>query len=327
MTKMHLRSYWYILCKSSSITHKLTRYDFMDTPIVLFRDRLGVCHSFLDFCPHRGVPLSMGKLINDQIICAYHGWRFASDGSCLEIPSLQKPHGACLQPVYLLEKDGFIFARLSEDDNQELPSLTLQGYRRFYWEKNVQGDLIDMLENFLDATHTPYIHNTLIRSSKAPKMINATLNRSGEAVKIIYQDEEGQEGLISKLFEKTRTHSEAIFMMPGNAEINYYDQSVLSLKIKICLTLNRGKQYKTHIFFYLKDNFFSRIKYYLAYPFFYLALKQDLRILKAQFQNKSRHNTPYIVNHKSDIIRVHLHDLIINRDFSKEVWRAFKLYV
>jgi phenylpropionate dioxygenase-like ring-hydroxylating dioxygenase large terminal subunit len=300
----------------------------MDTSIVLFRDRLGICHSFLDFCPHRGVPLSMGKLINDQIICAYHGWRFASDGSCLEIPALKKPYSACLKPINLLEKDGLIFARLSGDDNQELPSLTLQGYRRFYWERNVQGDLIDMLENLLDATHTPYIHNTLIRSSKTPKMINAMLNRSGEGVKIIYRDEEGQEGLISKLFEKTRTHSEAIFVMPGNAEINYYDQNGLSLKIKICLTLNRGKQYKAHIFFYLRDNFFSTIKYYLGYLFFDLALKQDLRVLKAQFENKSKCNdTSYVVNPESDLIRLHLHDLIINRDFSKEVARSFKLYV
>ncbi|GAA1758666.1 Rieske 2Fe-2S domain-containing protein [Luedemannella helvata] len=39
-------------------------------------------------CPHRLVPLAAGDVVGGRLRCAYHGWEFGADGSCLEIPSL-----------------------------------------------------------------------------------------------------------------------------------------------------------------------------------------------------------------------------------------------
>ena len=41
-----------------------------------------------DICPHRGMPLSAGRLDGGEVECRYHGWRFAADGRCTAIPSL-----------------------------------------------------------------------------------------------------------------------------------------------------------------------------------------------------------------------------------------------
>src|SRR6185436_9576523 len=42
-----------------------------------------------EICPHRGVPLSAGRILaNETVECPYHGWRFRKSGSCAKIPSL-----------------------------------------------------------------------------------------------------------------------------------------------------------------------------------------------------------------------------------------------
>ena len=43
---------------------------------------------FFDECPHRGAPLSLGRHEGDELVCAYHGWRFGPDGAATCIPAL-----------------------------------------------------------------------------------------------------------------------------------------------------------------------------------------------------------------------------------------------
>ena len=42
---------------------------------------------FEDACPHRGVPLSEGRVEkNGELLCAYHAWTFDGEGKCTKIP-------------------------------------------------------------------------------------------------------------------------------------------------------------------------------------------------------------------------------------------------
>jgi phenylpropionate dioxygenase-like ring-hydroxylating dioxygenase large terminal subunit len=43
-----------------------------------------------DACPHRGIPLHYGRFDGETIACCYHGWRFDTAGTCVEIPSLRE---------------------------------------------------------------------------------------------------------------------------------------------------------------------------------------------------------------------------------------------
>ncbi len=55
--------------------------------IVLWRDKQGKWSCFEDACPHRLVPLSEGRIESDgTLLCAYHAWRFNSEGKCVSIP-------------------------------------------------------------------------------------------------------------------------------------------------------------------------------------------------------------------------------------------------
>ncbi len=58
-------------------------------PVLIGRGRDGVAFAMRDICPHRGVPLSAGRVLADNTVeCPYHGWRFRGDGVCAAIPSL-----------------------------------------------------------------------------------------------------------------------------------------------------------------------------------------------------------------------------------------------
>lgn len=86
----------------------------LDEPIVLFRDGEGQVRALEDRCPHRRVPLSLGKVTpQGWLQCGYHGWSFdGGSGRCTAIPSLR--HGEKIPAVYgvfsygAAEQDGLI---------------------------------------------------------------------------------------------------------------------------------------------------------------------------------------------------------------------------
>jgi phenylpropionate dioxygenase-like ring-hydroxylating dioxygenase large terminal subunit len=55
--------------------------------MVLWQDGARKWNCFEDACPHRLAPLSEGRVESDgTLLCAYHAWRFDSEGNCVSIP-------------------------------------------------------------------------------------------------------------------------------------------------------------------------------------------------------------------------------------------------
>ncbi len=65
---------------------------------------------FSAHCPHRLVPLAAATVVDGTLQCAYHGWRFGSDGRCAVVPSLgpdaHVPPRADLPPPPDVREDG-----------------------------------------------------------------------------------------------------------------------------------------------------------------------------------------------------------------------------
>ena len=71
-----LRNYWYPVAWSSSVGRRPVAVRLLDEPIVLLRER-GQVHALADQCPHRGIPLSVGRQeFPGTWSCRYHGWTF-----------------------------------------------------------------------------------------------------------------------------------------------------------------------------------------------------------------------------------------------------------
>ena len=75
---MYLRNSWYVAALSSEIGAKLTAFRILGENIVIYRTERGEPVALEDSCPHRRLPLSKGRLLNDNIECGYHGFAIRS---------------------------------------------------------------------------------------------------------------------------------------------------------------------------------------------------------------------------------------------------------
>jgi phenylpropionate dioxygenase-like ring-hydroxylating dioxygenase large terminal subunit len=136
----------------------------LERDIVLWRDSDGTVHAWEDRCPHRGTRLSIGRIVDDQLICAYHGWRFASSGRCVHFPALPAvtpPESACARAYRAAEQYGLVWLCVGEPQGEILPFPEYHnpGLRKVVcgpYEVHSSGPRI--VENFLDMAHFPFVH-------------------------------------------------------------------------------------------------------------------------------------------------------------------------
>ena len=92
---MYLSGLWYFGALGEQLKPgQHLNIELLGQPILLARGFDGEVFALRDICPHRGILLSTGRLLEKdgqtQVECPYHGWRFGSDGKCAGIPSLTK---------------------------------------------------------------------------------------------------------------------------------------------------------------------------------------------------------------------------------------------
>jgi phenylpropionate dioxygenase-like ring-hydroxylating dioxygenase large terminal subunit len=116
-----LRDLWYMLALSSSLRRgQMRREMLLGEPLLLGRLHDGTAFAMRDICPHRGVPLSAGKILAENTVqCPYHGWRFRQDGVCSAIPSLapdqdMDPTKIRVRNYPLREQDGLIWVYVAD---------------------------------------------------------------------------------------------------------------------------------------------------------------------------------------------------------------------
>ncbi|NKI16421.1 Rieske (2Fe-2S) protein [Spongiibacter sp. KMU-166] len=134
-----------------------------DQELVLFRNGGGDICVLEDRCPHRRVPLSLGKVIDGQLRCAYHGWTFdGKDGHCVAIPNLDDaehiPASLCATAFRTAEFAGFIYVAVAGEGagDEEFPCYPPAG---FHYEKIDSGCAVvsvssqEYLAAMLDGPH------------------------------------------------------------------------------------------------------------------------------------------------------------------------------
>src|SRR6266545_6321227 len=70
------RNYWYPATWSRAVGRKPVSLRLLGDPVMLLRER-GKAYAFYDQCPHRGIPLSVGRQeFPGTWSCRYHGWTY-----------------------------------------------------------------------------------------------------------------------------------------------------------------------------------------------------------------------------------------------------------
>jgi nitrite reductase/ring-hydroxylating ferredoxin subunit len=95
---------WFPVARSAEIAPRhVAQAQLLGREIALWRSDAGAVNAWENRCPHRGVRLSIGYNMGNELRCQYHGWRFAAgSGQCTLIPAhpTQKPASGIRVGVY-----------------------------------------------------------------------------------------------------------------------------------------------------------------------------------------------------------------------------------
>ncbi|MCW3001033.1 MAG: rieske [2Fe-2S] domain protein [Conexibacter sp.] len=83
---------WWPIALKSEVAQHPQAFRLGSRDLAVYRDLQGVVRAVDDSCPHRRLPLSMGRITEDgHLQCAYHGWCFdGATGVCTKIPNLHE---------------------------------------------------------------------------------------------------------------------------------------------------------------------------------------------------------------------------------------------
>ncbi|MGE0830939.1 MAG: Rieske 2Fe-2S domain-containing protein, partial [Hyphomonadaceae bacterium] len=123
-----------------------------------------------DRCSHRNVPLSLGRRIEDRIKCPYPGLEFAHTGRCATMPGLQgaPPEAFSIRRYPVVQRHGFVWiwpgepARADESLIVDYSWHDDPAWTGKIFMRTIKAGYVFNLENLMDLSHVPYVHNATI---------------------------------------------------------------------------------------------------------------------------------------------------------------------
>jgi phenylpropionate dioxygenase-like ring-hydroxylating dioxygenase large terminal subunit len=156
---------WHPVAASAAVTVAPIAARLLERDLVLWREPGGGVQAWADRCPHRGTRLSLGRIVEGRLECAYHGWQFGAGGICRAVPALPgfapgAPHAA--HAFEAAEAHGMVWVRLAPSA-AALPQIAGAPRRQVVsGPHDVATSAPRVVENFLDMSHFPFVHEGLL---------------------------------------------------------------------------------------------------------------------------------------------------------------------
>ncbi len=161
---------WYPIAWSHEIGQALFPRKICDRDIVVYRRSDGAVAALEDACWHRLLPLSLGRLVGDEVVCGYHGLVFNAAGRCTFMPAQKTINpSACVRAYPVVERHRLVWVWPGDPalaDPLAMPD--------FHWNDgttwkgeggtfaSLQCDYRLVVDNLMDLTHETYVHSESI---------------------------------------------------------------------------------------------------------------------------------------------------------------------
>jgi len=164
-----LRQYWVPALMSEELPQPDSapvRIRLLGENLIAFRVTSGKVALIQDACPHRAASFFFGRNEEEGIRCAYHGWKFDINGSCVD--QLNEPEGSKFESkvhattYQCVERGGLVWAYMGPRETlpplPELePNMMVEGRGRvspnmFNW------NWFQCMENNMDTSHQGILH-------------------------------------------------------------------------------------------------------------------------------------------------------------------------
>jgi vanillate monooxygenase len=165
---MFPKNTWYVACAADELTDKPLGRTICNQRIAFYRGLEGKVAAVEDFCPHRGAPLSLGRVSEGKLVCGYHGLAMGCDGKTVSMPGQRVGGFPAIHSYPVEERYGFVWiwpGDASKADQALIPHM--EWYDNPEWAYggglyHVKADYRLMVDNLMDLTHETYVHSTSI---------------------------------------------------------------------------------------------------------------------------------------------------------------------
>ena len=335
-----LINYWHIIALSDEVgRNQSLKTKIYGHSILVWKDSAGALFAVSDCCLHKRSPLKVADYQTNELVCPYHGWRYDAQGNLSEVPS--SPHldiaklNCTLQTFAVREAYGFVWIFLNPKVEAEAVALPVDEEPIRAWGSTSLSYLFDtteelLIENFMDATHTPFAHKGLIRGHGEKVLHTVKLSSTAHGVLAEYSETEENVGLGLRflLGKKLKTLHLDEFLLPNLVKVDYHINAVHRFSAFIaCTPLEEGK---TKAFIRLSYNFkgYNFLVKSLLPRMARKVLEQDYEITKKQYDNqqeftdlKEHHVDCDIMPNKVNLVR----KAVINHQPVKPIDTTFKL--
>jgi vanillate O-demethylase monooxygenase subunit len=160
---------WYAAAYDVELRRALLPRRICGVAMVFYRGQNGTAVALEDACWHRLLPLSLGRLEGDEVVCGYHGLVYNSEGRCTHMPSQETVNpSACVRAFPVAEKHRFVWV-WPGDPAQADPALIPD----LHWNDDaawagdgkmipVKCDYRLVVDNLMDLTHETFVHGSSI---------------------------------------------------------------------------------------------------------------------------------------------------------------------
>lgn len=166
------RHFWIPVLLAEEVPHADSdpvRARILGEDLIAFRDTSGRVGLLGNHCPHRGASLFFGRNEENGLRCVYHGWKFALDGTCVDMPNEPAEsdfkHKVRHVAYPTVERGGLIWAYMGSDEHQpEPPDLEftlVPDSHRYVTKYPLDCNYMQGMEGELDSSHVSFLHSTL----------------------------------------------------------------------------------------------------------------------------------------------------------------------
>ncbi|MFV2119321.1 Rieske 2Fe-2S domain-containing protein [Streptomyces sp. Act-28] len=164
------RNAWYAAAWDHEVTGRqpLAR-TIAGVPLALWRNTEGRAAALADACWHRLAPLSMGRVLGDELQCPYHGLRYNASGRCTGMPAQETINPSAAVPSYpVVERHRYVWVWVGDPDLAD-PAAVPDMHQMDDPAWAGDGETIHadcnyqlVLDNLMDLTHEEFVHSSSI---------------------------------------------------------------------------------------------------------------------------------------------------------------------
>ena len=185
---MYPRNAWYVACMPAEIDEKPLGRRVCGERIVFFRGPEGKVAAVDDWCPHRGAPLSLGRVVEGRLVCGYHGLEMGCDGRAVAMPGQRVRGFPPIRTFPVAERHGFVWVWTGDPaqaDEAKIHPLAWADDPEWAYGGglyHVECDYRLMIDNLMDLTHETYVHATSIGQKEIDEAAPKTTVEGDEVV-------------------------------------------------------------------------------------------------------------------------------------------------